>query len=81
MFFIAMRPRGGTAVWRCTAGMVQSCDVYYYNVGLKLGVDRIAKWSKKFGLGAPTGVILDSEKGRSGSFHRMEKETFQPALV
>jgi penicillin-binding protein 2 len=42
--------------------LVQSCDVYYYNVGLKLGVDRIAKWSKKFGLGAPTGVILDSEK-------------------
>jgi penicillin-binding protein 2 len=42
--------------------MVQSCDVYFYNVGLRLGVDRIAKWSRKFGLGSPTGVILDSEK-------------------
>ncbi|MGQ9919772.1 MAG: penicillin-binding protein 2 [Desulfobacca sp.] len=42
--------------------LVQSCDVYYYNVGLRLGVDRIAKWSRKFGLGAPTGITLDSEK-------------------
>jgi penicillin-binding protein 2 len=42
--------------------LVQSCDVYYYNVGLKLGVDRIAQWAKKFGLGGPTGLALDSEK-------------------
>jgi penicillin-binding protein 2 len=55
----ASRGHGGVALYR---GMVQSCDVYYYNVGLKLGIERIAKWSRKFGLGAPTGVILDSEK-------------------
>ena len=55
----ARRGHGSVALHR---SLVQSCDVYYYNVGLKLGVDRIAKWSKKFGLGAPTGVILDSEK-------------------
>ena len=55
----ARRGHGGVELHR---SLVQSCDVYYYNVGLKLGVDRIAKWGKKFGLGAPTGVILDSEK-------------------
>ncbi len=55
----AQRGHGSVALHR---SLVQSCDVFYYNVGLTLGVDLIAKWSKKFGLGAPTGVILDSEK-------------------
>ncbi len=55
----ASRGHGTSALYRA---MTQSCDVYYYNVGLKLGVDRIAKWSRKFGLGAPTGLVLDSEK-------------------
>jgi penicillin-binding protein 2 len=55
----ARRGHGGVALHR---SLVQSCDIYYYNVGLKLGIERIARWSKKFGLGAPTGVILDSEK-------------------
>jgi penicillin-binding protein 2 len=41
--------------------LVESCDVYFYQVGLRLGVDRIAKWSKRFGLGQPTGLNLDKE--------------------
>jgi len=41
--------------------LVQSCDVYFYTVGRRLGVDRIAKWSKRFGLGQPTGLKLDKE--------------------
>ena len=61
MISIAMLPEDMATVALYRA-LVQSCDVYYYNVGLKLGVDRIAKWGKKFGLGAPTGLILDSEK-------------------
>lgn len=41
----------------------QSCDVYFYQVGIKLGVDKIAKYAKSFGLGAPTGIGLNNEKG------------------
>lgn len=55
----AKRGHGSVSLHR---SLVQSCDVYYYNVGLRLGVDRIATWSRKFGLGAPTGITLDSEK-------------------
>ena len=39
----------------------QSCDVYYYQVGNLLGVDRIAKWSRAFGLGEKTGLDLNME--------------------
>jgi penicillin-binding protein 2 len=41
--------------------IVQSCDVYFYQMGLKLGVDRIAKYAKAFGFGTVSGLGLDSE--------------------
>ena len=41
--------------------IVRSCDVYFYNVGEKLGVDRIAKWSNQMGLGIKSGIDLDHE--------------------
>ncbi len=43
-------------------GLVQSCDVYYYQVGQRLGVDRIARYARALGLGEKTGIALDDEK-------------------
>ena len=40
----------------------ESCDVYYYLLGEKLGVDRIAETARKFMLGQPMGVGLQNEK-------------------
>jgi len=42
--------------------LVQSCDVYFYTVGKMLGVDTIAKYAKRFGLGDLTGIELAHEK-------------------
>jgi len=42
--------------------IVESCDTYFYQVGLKLGIDKIAEYSRKFGLGQPTGIELSDEK-------------------
>ena len=39
-----------------------SCDVYFYNLGKKLGIDRIAEIGNAFGFGAPTGVDLPFER-------------------
>ncbi len=39
-----------------------SCDVYFYNLGRRLGVDRIAEISRSFGFGASTGIDLPFEK-------------------
>ena len=41
----------------------ESCDVYFYQLGERLGVDKIAAYAKKFGLGTPMGIGLDNEKG------------------
>ena len=40
----------------------ESCDVYYYHLGERLGVDLIAKTAQKFMLGAPLGIGLNNEK-------------------
>jgi penicillin-binding protein 2 len=40
----------------------ESCDVYFYQLGEQLGVDRIAHYAKKFGMGQPLGIGLDNEK-------------------
>ena len=39
----------------------ESCDVYYYNKSLEIGVDNMAKTLKRIGLGIKTGIDLPSE--------------------
>jgi penicillin-binding protein 2 len=45
------------------SALVQSCDVYFYQMGKELGVDTIARYSKKLGLGKSTGFEAGQEKG------------------
>jgi penicillin-binding protein 2 len=42
-------------------GIYQSCDVFFYTLAQKLGIDRIAKYATMFGLGQKTGVDLPQE--------------------
>jgi penicillin-binding protein 2 len=42
-------------------GIVQSCDVYFYNVGDRTGIDKIAFYANQAGLGEKTGVDLPHE--------------------
>lgn len=39
----------------------QSCDIFFYKLGMQLGIDTIAKYAKALGLGAKTGIALDNE--------------------
>jgi len=39
----------------------ESCDVFFYRTGLRLGIDRLAWYAKAFGLGVRSGVTLDQE--------------------
>ncbi len=42
--------------------VVQSCDVFFYNVGKRLGIDRIAYYASQLGLGRKTGIDLPGEE-------------------
>lgn len=54
--------KGGHGAVNLHRAIVESCDTYFYQVGAKLGIDRIAKWARAFGLGEKTGIALDDEK-------------------
>ncbi len=40
----------------------ESCDIYFYFLGQKLGIERLADYSRRFGLGAPSGLDVGGEK-------------------
>ncbi|MEZ5903783.1 MAG: penicillin-binding transpeptidase domain-containing protein [Geminicoccaceae bacterium] len=42
--------------------IAQSCDVYFYDLARRVGVDGIAAMAKRFGLGAPLGLDLPGEQ-------------------
>lgn len=44
------------------AALKASCDIYFYDLGQRLGIQRIARWSRLFGLGTATGIDLLGEK-------------------
>jgi len=63
----------GNRIFRCwkkeghgpvnlNTALAQSCDVYFYMVGQRLGVDLLAKYAEKLGLGNKTGVEMEHEK-------------------
>lgn len=53
--------RSGHGEMNAKSSIVQSCDVYYYNVGKDLGIARIHEYLSQFGLGEKTGIDLPNE--------------------
>ena len=63
----------GNRVFRCWSrwghggvdlirSLMQSCDVYYYTLGEKMGIDRINAFARACGFGSRTGIDLPYEK-------------------
>ncbi len=45
------------------SGLRDSCNYYFYEVGNRLGIDRIEAYARQFGFGVPTGIELPGEVG------------------
>ncbi len=56
--------RSGHGTTNLRSALAESCNVYFYEMGRRLGVDRIAQYASMFGLGQPTGI--DHDVDRSG---------------
>jgi penicillin-binding protein 2 len=48
---------------RLVGAITHSCDVYFYDIARKVGVDAIAAMARRFGLGERLGVDLPGERG------------------
>lgn len=56
--------------------LAQSCDVYFYEMARRVGVDAIAAMSRRLGLGEPTSIDLPGEKGGLAPTSRWKRERF-----
>ena len=54
--------KGGHGSVNLHEALVGSCDVFFYQVAQRLGIDVIAQYARAFGLGLPTGIDLEHEK-------------------
>jgi penicillin-binding protein 2 len=54
--------RGGHGTVNLHRAISESCDVYFYQVGIKVGVDGLAEYAQKLGLGKKTGAEMEFEK-------------------
>ena len=61
-FFHCWKKYGHGAV-NVVEALQHSCDIFFYDVAQRLGIEKIAAMSRRFGLGLPTGIELGGEKG------------------
>ncbi len=53
---------GGHGTVNLHEALKHSCNVYFYQVGQRLGIDRISEYARRLGLGSATGIDLEGEK-------------------
>jgi len=53
--------RGGHGEVDLHRALVESCDVYFYQLGQKVGVETLAYYARALGLGSPTGIEVAGE--------------------
>jgi penicillin-binding protein 2 len=66
--------------------IVQSCDVYYYQLAVQLGIDRMELFLKRFGFGSVTGLdiagertgVVPSREWKRRAFSRREDQVWFP---
>jgi penicillin-binding protein 2 len=56
--------KSGHGVISIHRALVESCDIFFYEAGKRLGIDKMAEYAFKFGFGKETGIpIANEEKG------------------
>lgn len=84
--FYCWRPAGHGVV-NLRQGLMQSCDIYFYNVGggfgdfKGLGLTRLADYARQFGFGTPTGINLPGEVAGLVPSERWKRENYDANWV
>jgi penicillin-binding protein 2 len=60
-FFRCWR-KGGHGTLNARGALKNSCDVYFYSLGQRMGIERIAQYARLLGIGSLTGIDIDGEK-------------------
>ncbi|HHZ04080.1 penicillin-binding protein 2 [Acetomicrobium hydrogeniformans] len=71
--FRCIRPHGREDI---VGALRDSCNVFFFQLGLKLGVDVLSDWAYRLGFGRPTGISLPGEATGNLAGRRWKKVTF-----
>ena len=67
-------PQSGYGMLDLKKALETSCNIYFYEIGAKTGIDTIDIWADYFGLGKKTGIDLPSEKAGTMSSMELKKQ-------
>jgi len=54
--------KGGHGLMNLNSALTQSCDVYFYDLAKRIGIERISAMARRFGLGSALGIELPGER-------------------
>lgn len=75
--FFKCHLKGGHGSVDLHRGIVQSCDVFFYNLGNRLGIDQLAEYAELCGFGQKTGIDLPHEAAGLVPSSRWKLRTFR----
>lgn len=58
-------------------GLRNSCNIYFYETARRLGIDKLAEWAGKFGVGKDLGFELDMARGQMSSIELYEEKGYE----
>ncbi len=78
--------KGGHGWVKLKDAIVNSCNIYFYNVGIRVGIDNIFKYGSLIGFGHRTGIDLPNEKGgllpsREWKWKRFHEKWYQGETI
>lgn len=78
--------RGGHGTENIVGALRDSCDVYFYEMSARMGIDKLIKWSAAYGIGERTGIDLPGESrgniaGREWKKNRLREGWYQGDTV
>ena len=80
-WLVDMRNAGGEALgWlNFTEALAKSDNVYFYELGRRVGIDKLAEYARMFGMGKKTGIALRGEATGGVASEEYTKKTFNQA--
>jgi penicillin-binding protein 2 len=69
--------KGGHGTVNMHSAIAQSCDVYFYGLAQRLGIDRMHDFLARFGLGAQTGIDISGERSALLPSRDWKKKAFK----
>ena len=76
-YFSSYQPTCYTATAHGTltvaSAITKSCNVFFFDAGRRLGIDKLAKYTAAFGLNEKTGIQIDEVASRTASAERRQR--------